>query len=1187
MLKGTKDRGPTAARRSAPKHSRSAKANGAAAAAGARAKVLQDALTHGPGRYCAVAFYDLPDSSPGARRALWEALAALMENAGKDAPPNRYILVGASASALEGHPVYRNVAAGVDAFRERIAAFPRLIIHQHDVMVQVAAEAEEDRVNGLRLAHDYLAGLAELACETFGGRLSNDREAFGYVDGVVAKPMRANSRSKAPATAVDSSAGARELLGTKPDGGAWVLHQRFQQDVTAFSHLESDRKNDVFGIKPNGDKIPEPPPNAHVTLARKLKPAMTRRGFPYRRDGIEGLAFVAAAADPTVFGDTLAQMFSHKDRLLPFVRAIEDTGLYFAPAAATPLSVAKPAQRLPALAVTSDDPVVGRTAPLVLYSVAATIATYVDTIKENGFIDDLHVLGEAKIARRVQPLVELLHQVLSGGRIRALRLQWEARGQVGQPWTPGCHGDRFSARRASGSRHAGSECNQPAVGRVHHAGRLMSASFTAWLLALDPDKRRATSSPASWIGIFLSGTVVMAIAGLVPVSRDYFGLRFWPAFCMFVPPIVVGAVGGDLEAKGRLGLRAYGTTLFVNSVLFQLYMGSLVAFSRAPGAALMGAFPVLLACYHGHLLHSSPRHPYGTVATTLALAGNLALNHDREHLVLMALIAPASILGSLVLGQFSVASRRERDERIALRQAVDAQILSDRTREVERVAGSVLRLRAHSHDAGNTLSSTLINAQLLVAALEKHQLEDGDRAEALALTRDSLGRVEGDEGAPRDRPRGRNRGTTVVRDRRPRARSASRGRTDQCPLHPVDVLDSLRGRALGLSCVGVGRRDVPRSHARQSRAQRRSRERGGDGESRRRRRLVRQGSRTGVYPRGRRRPGVQPSSAGRAAIRVHDDEGRWNGARSIHDRPIGARQPWLHRAGQPWHRGSDRRARFEPRKNGGGRGCRASLRPARSERRTPCRVAGVRAVMKPEEQIAARALELAGHSRLGAEVTRDLAASFRGADPQFCRFLWTAGLDAGLDPDELLARCSTIFFQYVAVQVSDDLSDGDCTYLTEPGKVGPVVLLLLQHLFYHGALMSRIPRDTLAGVARRFLRVGAAQRIELRTREWGLANARNAAAGLNAAQFSAYLELLWWGTPLAARAESVGKHLGIAVHVASDARSRDRRFTSLSTRDRKTLLRWAAASAKVLRAEHLQSLDRVLPTVLSSLNDGA
>jgi phosphoglycerate-specific signal transduction histidine kinase len=103
---------------------------------------------------------------------------------------------------------------------------------------------------------------------------------------------------------------------------------------------------------------------------------------------------------------------------------------------------------------------------------------------------------------------------------------------------------------------------------------------------------------------------------------------------------------------------------------------------------------------------------------------------------LLALIAPTAIAGSLVLGQFSTGSLRERQERDALRQAVNAQMLSDGTREIARVSGSVLRLRAHNHDAGNTLSSTLINAELLIAELERPQTEGTSSAEVLALTRD-------------------------------------------------------------------------------------------------------------------------------------------------------------------------------------------------------------------------------------------------------------------------------------------------------------------------------------------------------------------------------------------------------------------------------------------------------------------
>ncbi|HEX4476733.1 MAG TPA: hypothetical protein VH142_16710 [Polyangiaceae bacterium] len=239
--------------------------------------------------------------------------------------------------------------------------------------------------------------------------------------------------------------------------------------------------------------------------------------------------------------------------------------------------------------------------------------------------------------------------------------------------------------------------------------------------------------------------------------------------------------------------------------------------------------------------------------------------------------------------------------------------------------------------------------------------------------------------------------------------------------------------------------------------------------------------------------------------------------------------------------------------------------------------------MKPEEEIPTNALRIVEKLGLGPEMVRDVLSCFRAADPNFSRFLWAAGNDAELDRSELLARCSAIFFQYVAVQLSDDLSDGDCTYLPDPQREGPALLLVLQHLFYLAAANAGVPTAVLADAAGRFLFVGAAQVREVRLDEWNLERARAAAAGLNAKQFAAYLHILWWGTPLASRAESIGQDLGVAVHVASDARSGDRRFSSLSTRDRRALVRWAALAAKKLERHNLGSLARVLPTIHAAL----
>jgi hypothetical protein len=405
---------PSSRRPSAPK--KKAAASPPASGGGRAAPpVVQDALLHSPGRFCAVALYDLQDLSLGARRALWAAVARLMDMAPKGAPPNRNILVGLSAGALEGHAAYPNLHDQESAFRAQVSPFPPLRISQHHVIVQVAAESEEDRVNGLRLAHDCLAGLATLAEETTGGRLSNDREPFGYVDGVSTEMLASPTLGPKLETLHPANAErAKRLLARKGSAGNWLLHQRFEQDVSKFSDLgDPKHKNAVFGIKPNGSVISNPHPNAHVTLTAGLDPPMVRRGFPYRRDGVEGLVFVAAANEPEVFGRTLEAMFRAKDRLLAFVRAIDDTGVYFAPSSTETLIGA----HQPALGAEATTPVVGRIAPLVLYSVAQSISDYIDTIKLNGFIDDREKIGKSKIAKKVQPLVDLLHKVLAGAEL--------------------------------------------------------------------------------------------------------------------------------------------------------------------------------------------------------------------------------------------------------------------------------------------------------------------------------------------------------------------------------------------------------------------------------------------------------------------------------------------------------------------------------------------------------------------------------------------------------------------------------------------------------------------------------------------------------------------------------------------------------------------------------------------------
>lgn len=204
-------------------------------------------------------------------------------------------------------------------------------------------------------------------------------------------------------------------------------------------------------------------------------------------------------------------------------------------------------------------------------------------------------------------------------------------------------------------------------------------------------------------------------------------------------------------------------------------------------------------------------------------------------------------------------------------------------------------------------------------------------------------------------------------------------------------------------------------------------------------------------------------------------------------------------------------------------------------------------------------------------------------DDDLLQFLFEAGLDASLVEREICRRAVPIALQYAAIQLCDDLSDGDCDYLSEGERLGPLLLMSLQNLSTAASLDARVTRASLTRVCTRLARVAAAQHEELATRAWTFARSRRTASVLTGEQLAAYLELLWDATPLSKLARAVGSDLGLLAHVSRDALTGDPRFWSLAPRERTKLQTEARAAARRLLRHRLDSVTRSARALLKSL----
>lgn len=267
---------------------------------------LQPALLKGPGTFGAVQVWRGRASASALRAAVADILG--------QSHPDCEVLVGLRADLFaDGSPA-----------REVHELFPMsgggttLISTQAAVFVQVASAERWPGVRALRRISLVMSSVADLDEEVLGGPLDG-REAFGY-------------RERGPTPA--------ELDHLTVKDGAFhgysvILWMRWIQDVRRFEARPAKKRDDVFGIRPDGDPISPEPAGAHVPLTRNAGQSwrMVRRGFPWRAAGVEGLAFVAASSGTESFQITLKAMLGSggtADRLLGYARAVSG-GIYVAP----------------------------------------------------------------------------------------------------------------------------------------------------------------------------------------------------------------------------------------------------------------------------------------------------------------------------------------------------------------------------------------------------------------------------------------------------------------------------------------------------------------------------------------------------------------------------------------------------------------------------------------------------------------------------------------------------------------------------------------------------------------------------------------------------------------------------------------------------------------------------------------
>ena len=210
---------------------------------------------------------------------------------------------------------------------------------------------------------------------------------------------------------------------------------------------------------------------------------------------------------------------------------------------------------------------------------------------------------------------------------------------------------------------------------------------------------------------------------------------------------------------------------------------------------------------------------------------------------------------------------------------------------------------------------------------------------------------------------------------------------------------------------------------------------------------------------------------------------------------------------------------------------------------------------------------------------KDILAALEAGRPGPLAFLYEAGVETELPRRQLLTRATAIYFNFCAGNLADDLMDSECTYLSEPFRLGPCVQYILQTLCFQTLLDADLPSSVCSSFVRELVAAAGQQLVEVRTKQWSASLFREVAEGIAGCQWSAYMQILWCGTALADRAARIGMNGGVAAHVVKDIKSQDLRYTTMPEADKREIVAWATAAAQALRDEHLHCLDAMLLTI--------
>ena len=238
---------------------------------------------------------------------------------------------------------------------------------------------------------------------------------------------------------------------------------------------------------------------------------------------------------------------------------------------------------------------------------------------------------------------------------------------------------------------------------------VLRSAFREWAERHNLPATEPLVNVRSWIATSALGACLVLLAGVAPGVSALFQLRTLPALMVLLVVTIYSILAQFVPRVGNPA--AWGVVTLVGNAMAVCFAASLVALSSVRGATAFALLPVFVAAYHGHLLRTGLRYPYGALATLMGIGGAVAL--DPSRMAIFAIVTPLAVGMNLTLGTFALKTHELGAERERLRAAIAAQQLNERRVEVEQLSSTLLDVLGKNHDLGTSLSAARLNSDWL------------------------------------------------------------------------------------------------------------------------------------------------------------------------------------------------------------------------------------------------------------------------------------------------------------------------------------------------------------------------------------------------------------------------------------------------------------------------------------------